>query len=650
MICSLRYAGFVVIATSALSIVSRERIAVGTEEQDDAARNSSRTSLPDSERLCDGVRQIVCAGAPGPVFPLSEAWHVIAAGDDDKAFPGVFAVVRLFGKGRVAMFGHSGVFVPAAVESLDTGRFLENVSRWLDPSGANVLRFTTGHGERSPNPGGLVARLTNLRWKVSPVPGRISAASLADTSVLWVGDAENDFTAEEIEAVRQFVSQGHGLWLVGLGWSWEPYHPGTTLEDYPMSKLARAYEARWLRSGVVGVASHKDMAVLRISAGEDAIVSAKAATKAIAATHSQFPDDQKLADILESDPSVRRSFVRAHSLLAMITGEFPPEHPYRAGLFRYYVRLVQEHPDYYAKTRTCEPKRNPTSAWLRERVWRAWRDAVELTDAGKSEMIEAGRLSGLYRELLEKWGVVILDNKSLDQTQLDFLVHYFTVTPPELNRGLKSISVVDFLGKSATPVSLDGQPWGVNIFGVRIAQARENSFPADVPAGEIAVFCGCAVHEVNHVVDAAIVGPSARLNARKNQLIKGAGDEPLNYLRSMLEPGFFARNPQEFFASLSNEWFSDSEKTVMLGLRRFDSGRRHPINQALFFADVYSRGTENTVFFRADTKASIRPRTIPLHRDDKGRIDGILLGDGWHRFELDEGGRVVSHRVDKSHP
>jgi hypothetical protein len=143
---------------------------------------------------------------------------------------------------------------------------------------------------------------------------------------------------------------------------------------------------------------------------------------------------------------------------------------------------------------------------------------------------------------------------------------------------------------------------------------------------------------------------SERLNARKKQLIQDAGEEPLNYLRSMFEPGFFARNPQEFFASLSNQWFTDSEKTILLGLRRFDSGRRHPINQALFFADVYSRGTENTVFFQTDTKANIRHRMVPLHRDGKGRIQRILLGGGWHRFELDENGRVVSYRVDKSHP
>ena len=34
--------------------------------------------------------------------------------------------------------------------------------------------------------------------------------------------------------------------LAGLGWSWVGYNPGKTMNDYPMTKMAKPYEIGWL--------------------------------------------------------------------------------------------------------------------------------------------------------------------------------------------------------------------------------------------------------------------------------------------------------------------------------------------------------------------------------------------------------------------
>ena len=50
---------------------------------------------------------------------------------------------------------------------------------------------------------------------------------------------------------------------------------------------------------------------------------------------------------------------------------------------------------------------------------------------------------------------------------------------------------------------------------------------------------------------------------------------PLQREAHIADPdGFFADNPQEFFASIANQWFCDSAKTVELGAVRFAAGRR----------------------------------------------------------------------------
>jgi hypothetical protein len=91
--------------------------------------------------------------------------------------------------------------------------------------------------------GGL---LCSNGFTLASVPAPINMTGLAAASVLIIGNAWGDFTTNEIETVHQFVSDGGGLLLAGLGWSWLAYHPGTTLEDYPMTKMAAPYQVGWL--------------------------------------------------------------------------------------------------------------------------------------------------------------------------------------------------------------------------------------------------------------------------------------------------------------------------------------------------------------------------------------------------------------------
>ncbi|MHC4448219.1 MAG: hypothetical protein ACYSXF_10640, partial [Planctomycetota bacterium] len=186
----------------------------------------------DPAPLVAGVSQITAVGLPGPVYPLSNAWWPIAAGDDDATFPSLFVAAREYGAGRVVIVGHGGVLTNTDV--LDNGAFALNVMSWLNVAGTGDLRYTTGHGEW--NTGAALSGLGDLvageGMSLSAVPAPIDATALTGVSVVIAGNAWSDFTAGEVEAVRQWVEAGGGLLLIGLGWSWEPYHPGTTLEDY----------------------------------------------------------------------------------------------------------------------------------------------------------------------------------------------------------------------------------------------------------------------------------------------------------------------------------------------------------------------------------------------------------------------------------
>jgi hypothetical protein len=285
-------------------------------------------------------------------------------------------------------------------------------------------------------------------------------------------------------------------------------------------------------------------------------------------------------------------------------------------------------------------------AVLRERFYRTWKDALPLTDASKTEIVTRGDFSAAEGAVLRKHSVLVMDNAGLDAAQLSAIDSMLSLIPSTLH-DLGAIGVVEFLGRFPPEIGwwdfFDGKGGEINIFGVRINAATENPFPAGVPAAKTATFCACLAHEVNHIVDAFGVAGNAAWSTRKQALLQAAGNDHLNYLRSMFADGFFAKAPQEYFASIANQWFTDSARTLQLGLAQFDNGRRDPINQALFYGEVYSQGGNSTCFYTTDADGHIKRSDVPLQRDPQGRITALKVNGTLYTFVLDGNGNVTSY-------
>ena len=601
-----------------------------------AAQTLDDDAPADPAPLVAGVSRIVSGGASGPVHPLSGAWSAIAAGDEDASFPSLFAAARGYGAGRVVIVGHEGLL--ANTGELDNGQFLLNTLLWLDVAAAGQVGYTTGHREwlGAGNLGGLAAIAMNNAMLMSGVPAPLTAASLRSVSVLIAGNAWGSMSAAEIEAVRVWVEGGGGLLLAGLGWSW----PGA-LEDWAMTRLAEPYEVRWLRGVINDPTNHVGGSAIFHRFYPDVVTwTVDGAIEFITAAHLTHGADLPAA--IEADGSLRRDFVRAHAMLGLPTGQFPAGDPGRQVVFDAYTRLLQDYPDYYARGFSFDESAHPTSAHLRERAWRSWRDALELTGARKAMMARTGRLVGRRLDIFHDFDLVLQDNDRLEFPEMGLVHEMLSVTPASLY-DLWGISVRDYLGTAPIEVSLGGIPYGVNVFGVEIGQHQENPFPPDVPAFTADIFYSVLAHELNHVVDATTIGRSPALSMRRNQLIADAGEEPLNYLRSMLRAGFFTEAPQEFFASISNQWYNHSVRTIELGLVRFDAGRPDPINQALFFADVFSRRTMATLLFTADAAGNMTTSPALLERNTSGWITAIEFDTTRYEFDVDGEGRVLSY-------
>jgi hypothetical protein len=240
-----------------------------------------------------------------------------------------------------------------------------------------------------------------------------------------------------------------------------------------------------------------------------------------------------------------------------------------------------------------------------------------------------GARLAIYRD----YGTVLVDDQRSSALQQQSILAWMQAIPAG-RVALDAITFSQWLPAGQTPFDLTGPGCQVNVFNNAVGSASENPFPADSPARACDLFTSVAAHEVMHAVDATWITPNAAFDARRDALIADAGTDPNNYLRSMFTTGFFVDAPQEFVASMANQWVSEGYLVMRLGRTRFAAGRRQPIEQALFMADVFANGT-TTTFFRGTTTGAPIARSVHLTRDGSGRITS--LRDGTTTFQIGYG-------------
>jgi hypothetical protein len=283
----------------------------------------------------------------------------------------------------------------------------------------------------------------------------------------------------------------------------------------------------------------------------------------------------------------------------------------------------------------------PKLAALRAQLHKILRDLPRPFDA--DVFIRQAGFVGIHAQIVRRHGIVVFDNNGFDLAQLDAIQQVLTAVPAELHR-LTHVSQHDMLGNVAgdrAELELRGSV-GVNLFATPVYAEFENQFPPDVEPRRIRTFCAALQHEVNHGVDELTVRADPARDRRLRALLDRSGrTDPLQYLRSMFPPVTFPDAPQELFASISNQYLTDSVHTLELGQARLREGRTAPLDQFLFFAEVYSRGRDSTLFFAQDEECNYSAYEVRVRRDAAGRIDALTWPGGYARFQLDRDGWVV---------
>lgn len=587
--------------------------------------------------MTQGITQVFTAGVPSSVSAASADWVTLAQGPR----PGyaTVALARSYGQGRVLATSLDWIGSPS---SADNAKFTSNVVKWLSTNGKKRVYYSTGHKEilGAKDLPSLNTAVSALGLTLAQLPDTITSEALADATALWVSTAWGALTPAEVEAIRTFVDGGGGLLGTGLGWSWVIYNPGQSIGQFPMNVLFTPFGAAW-RNDTIDAGDNAAPGGMLVTSLYPNITQHTPSGDLKTVSQAHLTYGHGLPAKLQSDQTLRNSMSDAYTGLATACAAAPQGDPVRQTVTQGLDSLLTgDSAWFYKRGFQFNPPTEGAAAYFREQFWLLERTCSDLTQSRKDALIQMGAMDQPRAELFQHFGIVVLDNDGLSSRQWSYLHSLFSAVPLELYQ-LPAISVMDMVWSTApTGLPANFGPATINIFGQEIGKGSNNPFPSEVPAAASDIFMSTVAHELNHVVDSFYIAAQPEIKTRRDALIQQAGSSHTNYLRSTLPDGFFVASPQEFFASISNQYFTDTERTFQLGVERLKTGNSHPIEQFLFFADVYARGGEGTIGFISKPDGAFLHFLVGGTRDPQGRTNSLTFGS--RKYTIQYSGSSVS--------
>lgn len=539
-----------------------------------------------------------------------------------------YSIATEYKNGRVIAIGHDGALVNESMAKYDQLQFMLNSIKWLNKTNKKTILVKNGWASIS-NMSTFLNKLKVDGYTVSTLEDN---SNLTNVGIIIFGNDWNGnvpYNAAFITKIDDFVKNGGGVLMAGLGWSFGD------LNSYAMNSIGAIFGFRF-GGDLMYVPYVTDF----YSASNKPLTTMSALNnlKTISAEYST-----NLPVTLQNNETIKTSFTLSNNYLKGVLDYLPDDSNLRDSIYDCYTYLISNYP-MYQKGKAYNTTIETAMAWNRERMQENLHGAKELTNKIIGEIGTTLALTGDYLYIWRNHHVLLNDNSKLSVAQLKFTKEILDAIPSKMY-DLGRISFSDYIG-SANMLVLDNKYKGVNSFSYPIGAVPQNQFPADISDGTTAVFCSALAHEVNHNVNSYYISGNENLRKRQEQLISQAGTIAGNYLRSeytMASEPFFVSNPQEFFASMSNQWFTNSKKVLELALSRFDRKYLEPINQFLFYADVYSLNSDSTIFYLNDLNANFSSRKIPIKRDSKNHINSIKIDNNIYSFNLDDLGNVLEY-------
>ena len=351
-----------------------------------------------------------------------------------------------------------------------------------------------------------------------------------------------------------------------------------------------------------------------------------------------------LATSLASQPDLRKSlFVYLRQTARLINGSRSLiDDSVKDQVVESVETWIDKYPDFFKKDSDTEPDRLPYVGAIRWQLHSILLDYQGLTSDRKKYLKELLAIKSRYLDIFNKHSLYIADNNRIAPKDLHFIDTLMTLIPDTLTSH-------NYLSNRGYYFSGEQEEEGINKYNgaintfATIGGYSENPFPADISADYIDGFCVVVAHETNHRVDPDYIYQHEELESRRKELVEQAGNVDKQYLRSNVGADYFQNAPQEFIASIANQWFCSSIHTLQLGIKRYEDGYSEPLNQVLYFCELYSAGSDTTQFYEVNRQGNIIMTEIPVERNANGDINQLEYKGTTYSFQLDPDGNVTGY-------
>ena len=366
----------------------------------------------------------------------------------------------------------------------------------------------------------------------------------------------------------------------------------------------------------------------------------------------------------------------------------------------WYKSLLQKYPHYFIRQQFSQPHLDRLASY----VWNIMLECRPDTVDHRTDLAHTTKHVGHYMEILINRGIILVTNDKAPELE-PYMVNKYLMSFNPSYMCLQQITIGAHLTKRGGKYSVM-RKGGVNIFNE--ATGSTNEFPGDCEVCKQADrsprsnhFTVVLAHEVAHNTLDNRKAPAyrAELFARKYELIKrSAGDHVVwrdgavtrgydsgktqtlfrqrqwwdgsgdwgramdqhfsrgagvtrnrNHLRSQISLGYFLRAPQEAWATLANQYFSDSKLMLDWAWERSLKGHILCLDWFLFQVEFYSLKTNACPFWKIDAERNIIRYNIALGRDSNGNINRMTIpssakqpGKQVYNFVVDKDGWVQS--------
>jgi hypothetical protein len=343
---------------------------------------------------------------------------------------------------------------------------------------------------------------------------------------------------------------------------------------------------------------------------------------------------------LAANPALRETLFNCHRFLNTYFHEGLIDLAARQGIDRFYQVHINAYPRWLKNSIKLDIVTQPYVAALRAQVEINLADALPITDDRKAAIASTLDLTDAYATIWLDDSVLVLDNLGLDQTQLNLIQYYLYSLPAGLH-DVRYITVNDRLGNVDAQAEWLTDQYGIDISGQPIGSQAVNNFPDDVSPFYTDAFSIDLAHKISHHVDTLVAYDHPYLGQWRDALIATAGADCHHYLNSTLGDGYFLQMPQEFYASIASQWYANTQHTLDLAIVRWREGYHDPLNQFLFFAEVYSHEGNGLSFYRMDVIGQLSYTTVRVERNDPhGRITALQTDKPYRFIYSDEGNLV----------